>query len=61
MKAKYAYLCDGTACEKQCINMTPEQWAKHPCHHTTDEKFAKNKIRRKRRFRRDHNGVMREV
>lgn len=48
---KYVYLCDGTACPKQCANLPPEEWAKHPCHHTTDEHFAKNKIRRNRKFK----------
>lgn len=48
---KICYLCNGEACEKQCAHtMTKEEWAKYQCHHTTDEKFAKNKVRRKRKF-----------
>lgn len=51
MKTKRAYLCDGTACERQCAKtMTPEEWKEYPCHHTMDENHAKNKIRRKRKF-----------
>ena len=50
MKTERAYLCNGEACEKQCAKMTPDEWAKHPCHHTTDERFAKNKCRRERKF-----------
>ena len=47
-----AYLCNGEACEKQCSKtMTPEQWKKSGCHHTFDEKFARNKVRRKRKFK----------
>lgn len=49
---KYAYLCNGKACSKQCANLPLEEWKKHPCHHTTDERFAKNKIRRNRKFKR---------
>lgn len=48
---KYVYLCNGEACAKQCKNLSPEEWAKHPCHHTTDERFAKTKVRRKRKFK----------
>lgn len=48
---KYVYLCNGEACAKQCKNLSPEEWAKHPCHHTTDEKFAKTKVRRNRKFK----------
>lgn len=48
---KYIYLCNGEACAKQCKNLSPEEWAKHPCHHTTDERFAKTKVRRNRKFK----------
>lgn len=48
---KYAYLCDGTACDRQCVKLPKEEWDKLPCHYTTDEKFAKNKCRRKRKFK----------
>ena len=58
--AKYAYLCNGEGCDKHCSQLTAEEWAKHPCHHTTDERFAKNKIRRNRRFIMKH-GKMVEV
>lgn len=55
MKTERAYLCNGEGCAKQCAkNMTPEEWAKNPCHHTLDERFAKNKVRRKRKFVCDH-------
>lgn len=61
MKTERAYLCNGEACEKQCAKtMTAEEWRKSPCQHTTDEKFAKNKVRRKRKFVLDH-GKMTEV
>lgn len=50
-KAKYVYLCNGEACSRQCKNLSPEEWAKHPCHHTTDERFAKTKVRRDRKFK----------
>ena len=61
MKTERAYLCDGTACEKQCANtMTPEQWKNYPCHYTTDERFARIKCRRERRWTYS-NGKMMEV
>lgn len=60
MKTERAYFCDGKACHEQCANKTPEEWAKHPCHHTTDETHAKNKCRRKRKFV-SENGKMMEV
>lgn len=48
----YAYLCNGLSCEKECaLSMTPEEWAKYPCHHTTYEEDARNKCRRKRKFK----------
>jgi hypothetical protein len=50
MKTERAYLCDGRGCKEMCANKTPEEWDKHPCHHTLDEKHAKNKCRRKRKF-----------
>lgn len=50
---KVAYLCDGMGCGEQCINMTHDQWAHYPCHHTFDESHARNKIRRERKFRCD--------
>jgi hypothetical protein len=50
----YAYLCNGEGCKKQCAKtMTPEEWAKYPCHHTFDEKFAKTNVRRERKFQFD--------
>ena len=58
--AEYAYLCNGEACSKQCKTLTKEEWAKCFCHHTTDERFAKNKIRRQRKFTMK-NGKMMEV
>lgn len=60
MKTERAYLCDGKACGEMCANKTPEDWDKHPCHHTLDEKHAKNKCRRERKFVCDH-GKMMEV
>jgi len=51
MKNKRAYLCNGLGCEQQCaVNKTPEEWARYPCHHIYDERFAKNTCRRKRKF-----------
>lgn len=51
MKSERAYICDGRGCEKMCgEKLTPEEWEKYPCHHTLDEKHAKNKCRRKRKF-----------
>lgn len=55
---RVAYLCDGTACDKQCINLPKEEWDKHPCHHTTNEKHAKNKIRRDRKFETRKDGMV---
>lgn len=50
----YAYLCNGEGCSKQCAKtMSPEEWAKYQCHHTFDEKFAKTKVRRDRKFKFD--------
>lgn len=48
------YFCDGHGCDKNCADtMSPEQWEKYECHHTTDKNHAKNKIARKRKFRCD--------
>ena len=58
MKTERAYLCDGTGCAKMCANLPEEEWKKHPCHHTLDEKHAKNKCRRKRKFVLDHGKMM---
>lgn len=47
----YLYLCDGYGCDKQCAKtMTPEEWAEYDCHHTSNEKHARNKCRRTRKF-----------
>lgn len=55
---KICYLCNGEACEKQCAKtMTADEWSKYVCHHTTDERFARNKVRRNRKFEVSrHNG-----
>ena len=51
MKNERAYLCDGRGCDKMCADtMTSEEWSKHYCHHTLDEKHARNKCRRTRRW-----------
>lgn len=57
---KIAYLCDGTACDKMCVNKTPEEWAAFSCHHTVHEEHARNKVRRKRKFK-THKGGLVEV
>lgn len=52
---KICYLCNGEACEKQCAKtMTTDEWKSYHCHHTTDEKFARNKVRRNRKFKVSH-------
>ena len=52
---KICYLCNGEACGKQCAKtMTADEWKSYSCHHTTDERFARNKVRRKRKFRTTH-------
>lgn len=53
-----AYLCDGEACPKMCKNLTPEERANHPCKHTLQEKHAKNKIRRERKFKMVRGGLV---
>ena len=58
MNKKVAFLCDGTACEKQCINKTPEEWAAFKCHHTVNENHARNKIRRNRKFKNVKGGLV---
>ena len=51
MKNERAYVCDGYGCDKKCAEtMTAEEWKKYYCHHTLDEKHAKNKVRRTRKF-----------
>ena len=57
---RVAYFCDGRACDRQCAD-DPEAWAKHSCHHTTDESHAKNKCRRTRKFEVDKSGDRFEV
>ena len=45
------YLCNGYGCKRNCAeSMTQEEWDNYNCHHTTDEKFAKTKVRRNRKF-----------
>lgn len=45
------YLCNGLGCDRRCAEtMTKEEWANYECHHTTDEAFAKTKVRRERKF-----------
>ena len=62
MDNKYLYICDGCACKRQCAKtMTADEWKKHTCHHTEDEKHAVNKIRRERKFRNNGNGAYVEV
>lgn len=52
MKTDRAYLCDGYGCDKQCgSTLTAEEWKKYECHHTKDEKHARNKCRRSRIFK----------
>jgi len=46
----YVYLCDGKACSEMCANKTKEEWDEYECHHTSDERHAKNKCRRARKF-----------
>lgn len=55
---RVAYLCDGKACGKQCANLPKEEWDKHPCHHTTDESHARNKVRRARKFEHHKDGMV---
>ena len=38
----YRYICNGEGCSKECNKTTT--------HYTSNENFAKNKIRRKRKF-----------
>lgn len=47
---KRAYLCDGYGCDEKCAEKDPEEWKNHNCHHTIDEKHARNKIRRNRKW-----------
>lgn len=39
------YLCDGRRCRRMCAENGYDQ-----CKHTANEKYAKNKIRRERKF-----------
>ena len=56
-KSERAYLCNGYGCDKKCAeNLTAEEWKNYPCHHTFDEKFAKNKVRRARKFAKTDDG-----
>lgn len=51
-KIEHAYLCDGHGCKRNCADtMTPEEWGKYECHHTTDVKYAKNKVARQRKWK----------
>ena len=34
--------------------MAADEWTKYVCHHTTDERFARNKVRRNRKFEVSH-------
>lgn len=56
-----AYLCDGYGCDEKCAEKSPEEWAKHNCHHTIDEKHARNKIRRDRKWAVCEDGKLLEV
>ena len=56
-----AYLCDGYGCDEKCAEKAPEEWAKHNCHHTIDEKHAKNKIRRERKWAMCEDGKLLEI
>ena len=49
---KYLYLCDGKACNRNCVENGYEY-----CTHTENEKHAKTKCRRQRKFKAEH-GVM---
>lgn len=48
----YVYLCDGKACARNCAENGYAE-----CKHTHNEKHAKNKVRRDRKFTYD-NGTM---
>lgn len=50
-KIEYLYLCNGCACKEMCANKDPKDWENYECHHTSNEKFAKNKVRRDRKFK----------
>lgn len=41
----HLYICDGTACNRNCAEAGYDM-----CHHTTNEKHAKTKCRRERKF-----------
>lgn len=41
----HLYLCDGTACKRNCAETGYDQ-----CYHTANEKHAKTKCRRNRKF-----------
>ena len=51
----HVYICDGTACNRNCAEAGYEA-----CHHTTNEKHADTKCRRERKFINKH-GVYVEV
>lgn len=55
---RVAYLCDGKACSRQCANLSKDEWDKHPCHHTTDETHARNKVKRNRKFEHHKDGMV---
>jgi hypothetical protein len=42
---KYFYFCNGKACKRNCAENGYAE-----CHHTSDENFAVNKVRRNRKF-----------
>lgn len=62
-KNERAYLCDGYGCDKKCgENLTPEEWKNYICHHTLDEKHARNKVRRDRKFATEmHKNVLKYI
>lgn len=51
----HLYICDGTACTRKCAEAGYNE-----CHHTANEKHAKTKCRRERKFVNKH-GVYVEV
>ena len=55
---KIAYLCDGTACSRMCANRSKEERDMIQCKHTLKEAFAKNKCRRKRKFKNVRGGLV---
>ena len=41
----HLYICDGKGCDRNCAEVGHDM-----CHHTSDEKHAKTKCRRERKF-----------